>query len=108
MLPRRHRVSKREFKALVATNTSKKGEFVAFRYVASPDNLRRYAVVVPKKIYKTSVSRHVVKRRIVALLREVFKETPPVMGALFVIKSIEGIPREVLFTDLKRVLGISQ
>ncbi|MBI5405626.1 ribonuclease P protein component [Candidatus Kaiserbacteria bacterium] len=66
MLPRRERLPRGEFPALLTSG--RRLSSAHFTAVFSGEN-RGYAVVVPKKVAHLSVTRHRIKRRILAALR---------------------------------------
>lgn len=66
------------------------------RIVLSPswDMSRHLAVIVPKKVMKTSTGRHRIKRRVQAAFLELLREGNPISIVIFPTKSVLDAPFE--------------
>jgi ribonuclease P protein component len=109
MLPRRRRVSKRLFDQVMLKGTIKHGQFLYIK--AIPDPLAqspegRFAVVVPKKVAKSSVDRHELKRRIMGILGDHKAALPAGAWILFVKQAAKTADRGVLEADVVSLLSL--
>lgn len=75
MFKKSDRLTTQEFQAVIDNGKTVRIDTAHLKYL--PTETKKFAVAVPKKIVKTSVGRHLVKRRIFAALK-VHKEHFPV------------------------------
>lgn len=68
MFSKQHRIGKKEFDEIFKRGKTFSNEYLLLKRLES-DNLA-IAVAVSKKIYKSAVKRHLVKRKILAILRK--------------------------------------
>lgn len=67
MFKKTNRLTTPEFQSVIDTGRTIRVDSAHLKYV--PADIQKFAVAVPKKIVKTSVGRHLVKRRIFAALK---------------------------------------
>jgi len=63
---------------------------------------RGYAVVIPKKVARLSVTRHAIKRRVLAALR---KLSLPSSLILFPKASVSSVSYQDIYTEIKNLLS---
>jgi len=86
MLPKQERLTTDEFDNVLANGRVVRNEVLHLKYVVSQD--KKFAIAVPKKIVKTSIMRHFVKRRIYNLLRKEKDTFPNGHFVIFVSKEL--------------------
>ena len=98
VFPKKNRLSRAQFPtALMGRRVSS----VHFSVVI-PKNIEGYAVIVPKKIAKLSVTRHAVKRRILSALR---KLPLPTSLVVFSRSSLHGVHYQDIEKELADLLS---
>jgi ribonuclease P protein component len=87
MLSRRTRISRQDFSLISGDKTAKRAASPHFSAVISAAG-SGIAVVVPKKVSKTAVGRHLLKRRVRAVLRPWFLHTLSAMPSDTVARAV--------------------
>lgn len=96
MFPQRERLKRAEFaKALSGGRRVSSLHFT----VVAPEKERGYAVVVPKKVANLSVTRHIIKRKVMAALRTV---NMPKALIVFPKSSVSSVS----YQDMKKELAM--
>lgn len=70
MLPAKQRLSRKDFMSVHTGGQFFRGKMCSFRVIEKVEGKMRAGVVVSKKVSKIAVTRHVVKRRVYVVLRE--------------------------------------
>jgi ribonuclease P protein component len=86
MLPKQERLTTAEFDNVLANWRVVRNDLLHLKYVVSQD--KKFAIAVPKKIVKTSIMRHFVKRRIYNILRGEKNTFPNGHFVIFVSKEL--------------------
>lgn len=108
MLPRKNRLNSAEIKDIFDSE-SETSNSPLFFVKKRPNNVGfyRFAVIVPKKVYKTSVGRHFAKRKIMNFLKK--DSIPyPIPHKDFVISlkmEIKDISKDQIIENLLKVLN---
>jgi ribonuclease P protein component len=100
MFPRSKRVARAAFPALQA---SRRRVFSPHFSATLADTPAGVAVVVAKRVVATSVGRHLLKRRILAILRS-FDPLPAPGIIVFAKAGASGLSRKELLEELKSLL----
>jgi ribonuclease P protein component len=99
MLPKNERLTTEEFETIIASGKVVRNEVAHVKFLPGDD--KKFAVAAPKKIIKTSVMRHVMKRRIYNTLRECKDVFPNGQYIIFVTKELVSAPKESFGDVLK-------
>ena len=100
MFKRSQRINSERFREVMKSPKVIRGDFVYIRFIENDLNASRFSVVVPKKVVKSAVSRHFIKRKIVNLLKKVSKEYPVNDYLVFVSKDIKDVSIDDIKSDL--------
>lgn len=106
MLTKTHRLTqKRDFAKLSTHGRSVFGPFVTMRVRSTGEEGPRIAFITSTKVFKRSVDRNRVKRRLRAILRELLAEVPKKIHLLFIVKP-EALkaPHLDLVAEIRRLL----
>lgn len=99
MLPKKERIKTVRFNELIKEGKTVRSNVLYLKFL--PNEILRFAVVIPKKIVKSAVHRHLLKRRIMASL-ENNKESFPVADYLiFITEQMLGNRGTVLDSIIK-------
>ena len=91
MLPRRNRLSRREFTRVAQSRMVVGGELGSLRAALFPDP-PRFSVVISKKVAKSAVARNRLRRRIYAILhKSAAASSRPVAGIWYLSKGAETL-----------------
>ena len=74
MLSRKFRVTKEDMELVIRSGKGPSHDFFYVKTLANNLNNSRFAVIVSKKIEKTSVGRHLLKRRVWAIIDKLEKK----------------------------------
>jgi len=101
MLPKNHRLSKKEFALVINTSTGIHSLFFVLKHIPAP--VFKFSPTAPKKIFKTAVSRNRTRRRIYAAVHEIAraKKVKPNLIALVVKKDIKDMDSQRLIRILQ-------
>lgn len=94
MFKKEDRLTTKEFQEVIDTGKSVRIDTSHLKYITAPTT--KFAVAAPKKIFKTSVGRHLIKRRIFAALRAHKNSFPTGHYVVFASKELIGLPSETL------------
>jgi ribonuclease P protein component len=86
MLPKRHRLDRELFDSVNQNGRSFHSPFFSARIDRITAEERRFSFVISKKVVKTSVERHLLRRRGYAAVREVFPGIRPGFAVIFFLK----------------------
>ncbi len=111
MLPINSRLKKESFQRVLKEGVFVHSPSFYLRFLHINDNLApKLAFVVPNKVKKTSVGRHLIKRRISAVVEKLLISLKPgYLGVIFAKKDVSTVPYkeiEVEITELLRKAGI--
>lgn len=104
MLPKQKRLSKEDFSHLFHHTRSFKGDFFVLRYVFPTAKEQKATVIVPKKIYKSAVSRNKYRRIVYTILGDIF--TKKSAGVCCSVTITKQIPR-MSFLEIKHTVETS-
>ncbi|MBI3572252.1 ribonuclease P protein component [Candidatus Kaiserbacteria bacterium] len=85
MFPRSQRLARSGFSSAIAAS-GRRASSAHFSLVVPAGNLHGYAVVIPKKVARFSVTRHRLKRRVLSVLRAL-----PLPPALIVFPKVSTL-----------------
>ncbi|MDH5442033.1 MAG: ribonuclease P protein component [Candidatus Nomurabacteria bacterium] len=88
MLRKSNRLTRDEFNHLLNKNTTLRDGRLLFRYRKLDDveSLSKFSVVISKKVAKGAITRHLLKRRVYAVLRDHRRDLKPGFYAGFFIQ----------------------
>ena len=91
MLPTKNRLKKEDFSTILKKGRFLHGQNLYIKYLKSEniDDISRFSIVVPAKVQKTSVGRHLVKRRVSAAVEKLLKSSKPQYLCAFFVKTKE-------------------
>ena len=98
MLPKNERITTEEFEKIIASGKVVRNEIAHLKFL--PSDTKKFAVAAPKKIIKTAVMRHFMKRRIYNTLQECRDIFPNGSYVVFVTKELMATEKK----DFKGVL----
>lgn len=101
MLPTKRRIKKEFFPKIIKEGVFVSGDNFYLRLLNRKDNLPTlFAFVVPLKVKKTSVGRHLIKRKLTAVVEKVLLDIKPDFSIIFFVKKdvsrLLNIEKEVL------------
>lgn len=101
MLPKSERLDTKRFNEIIASgrNISAGG----FYFKALNNDLLRFAVVVPKKVAKNAIKRHLLKRKVFNLIKENKDLFPAADYIVFVNKEILEMSNQQIAENLKNM-----
>jgi ribonuclease P protein component len=107
MIPKKNRLTKAFFRETHARPTLLRGGHLALsRYFDEMFTHPRIAVVVSKKINKSAVGRNRIKRRILAILKELITQIPIREALVFRVHSkLEQISYDELRAEITQLLS---
>ncbi|MBP7119367.1 ribonuclease P protein component [Candidatus Woesebacteria bacterium] len=99
MLPKNERLTTAEFDTIIASGKVVRNETAHVKFL--PSDSKKFAVAAPKKLIKTSVMRHFMKRRIYRSLQECKEVFPNGHYIVFVTKELAATPKDSFVKVLK-------
>ena len=106
MVPRKQRLSQREFSHVWGKGKTTPSPFFVVRRVRTDNTkVNKYAVVVSKKTAPKAVMRNLLRRRVYAAIHDIAPESEGVATIVVVRKDIRGMDPKVLREELMRALG---
>jgi len=106
MFKKNKRISTTLFNEILKNSRSVRGDILYARFANNSLEESRFAVVVPKKIIKGSVKRHILKRRISHILKEFEEEFPTKDYIFFLGKYDEDFSKEKIKEDIKKIVSL--
>lgn len=101
MLPKSKRLSTEAFTEIIGKGQSFHGPFLIVRVIPSAGN-SRFAVSVPKKVYKLAVSRNKLKRQIYSIIKKFPIKTG--YSVVIIVKSgIEKLDFNQLCVEIEKI-----
>jgi ribonuclease P protein component len=107
MLSRKYRANKDDIEETIKSGSNIQGNFVYAKVSRSKKDINTFAIIISKKTEKTSVGRHLIKRRISSALEDIVKnnEKDYLKTIVFFYKKAEKIPETSLFyKDVSEIL----
>lgn len=98
VFPQKNRLSRAQFPTALTGRRVSSAHFS----VVIPKDVKGYAVIVPKKIAKLSVTRHATKRRVLSALRKL--SLPPSL-VVFSRSSLDGVHYKDIEKELADLLS---
>lgn len=98
MLPKIQRIGTDRFAEIMKNGRTVRSSVLYTRF--EPNTTKRFAVAVPKKVEKSAVKRHFLKRRIMEALREESVHFPVADYIVFVTEEIKGSSPEIIHSVL--------
>ncbi|MCX6717112.1 MAG: ribonuclease P protein component [Candidatus Taylorbacteria bacterium] len=108
MLSRKYRASKDDIEETIKNGFNIQGNFVYAKVSRDKKDINTFAIIISKKTEKTSVGRHLIKRRISSALEDIVKnnEKDYLKTIVFFYKKSEKVPETSLFhKDISEILG---
>lgn len=108
MISRKYRASRIDIERAIKTGFSVNGDFVYAKILEKGVERPSFSIVVSKKIEKTSVGRHHIKRLISSVIEEKLKESKvfPNKMVIFFVKRTEKIAFSVkIRKDIEKILN---
>jgi len=94
MLPKIQRIGTDRFGEIMKNGRTVRSSVLYTRF--EPNTIKRFAVSVPKKVEKSAVKRHFIKRRVMAAIREESVHFPSGDYIIFVTSEMKGSTLPVL------------
>lgn len=73
MFSRKNRIPREKLEEIIKQSKSLGGDFFNIKYLENNLDFPRFSVVVAKKVCKSSVGRHLLKRRLVSIIKSQIK-----------------------------------
>lgn len=104
MLNKKERISRKEFNEIFPISKTKRGSFFVLKKYNTP--FFKASIVVSKKVLKSSVERHSLKRKIYDMLRFLNKESPLHGMHILLIQKLPTQEDTLIFEELKNILYV--
>ncbi|MEI8123765.1 MAG: ribonuclease P protein component [bacterium] len=107
MLSRKYRANKDDIEETIKSGSNIQGNFVYAKVSRSKKDINTFAIIISKKTEKTSVGRHLIKRRISSALEDNIKDNGKdyLKTIVFFYKKSEKVPETSLFyKDVSEIL----
>lgn len=106
MLPRKHRITRKEFEALLRPNFQIHGKHLRVAIYKKPEGIFQASVVVSKKVAKKATERNLISRRLYNITAKYPKIAAwPVMLGIFAKTGIGELSFKELTTETREVLN---
>jgi len=110
MIPRKYRLNKEDIQKVIKSGHFLHGQGVYVKYLKLENDPKTsmFSIIVPSKIEKTSVGRHLVKRKISSIVEKLLKTLKSDYLSLIFVKKA-GLKHKELegeMTDLFRKIGL--
>jgi ribonuclease P protein component len=104
MLSKANRLSVKEFDLVVKTGRESHSPFFTIKYIPASDF--KFSPTAPKRIFKTAVSRNLIRRRVYGAVRDILKTTKikPNCIVLIIKKDIADMDSPHLVRALQELL----
>ena len=103
MFSRKNRIPREKLEEIIKQSKSLGGDFFNIKYSENNLDFPRFSVVVAKKVCKSSVGRHLLKRRILSVIRANFGTSTGV-GNVFLGKDyVFFVKKEAVNKDFKTI-----
>ena len=101
MLQRKYRASKSDIEQTIKSGYNIQGNFSYAKVSREKKDKSTFAIIISKKIEKTSVGRHLIKRKISAAIEDLIKKKDPTFlkTIIFFPKKTEKVPDYSLIHD---------
>ena len=107
MLSRKYRANKDDIEETVKCGLNIQGNFLYAKVSRGKKDINTFAIIISKKTEKTSVGRHLIKRRISSALEGIIKDSGKdyLKTIVFFYKKSEKVPDTSLFNkDVSEIL----
>ena len=94
MLPKKDRITTERFKEIMDSGKTVRSAILYTKFL--PNEKHRFAVSIPKKIVKSAVNRHLIKRRIISSISNNWESFPPADYIVFATEQVVGSQGSVL------------
>lgn len=101
MLQRKYRANKEDIEKTIINGQNIQGNLLYIKVSREKKENTTFAIIISKKIEKTSVGRHLLKRRISSAIEDYIKEKKPELFKTILVfpKKLEKIPKITEFHD---------
>ncbi len=101
MLSRKYRANKDDIEETVKYGLNIQGDFLYAKVSRGKKDINTFAIIISKKTEKTSVGRHLIKRRISSVLEDIIKDSSKdyLKTIVFFYKKSKKVPETSLFYD---------
>ena len=99
MLPKKDRITTERFKNIMETGKTVRSAILHTKFL--PNEKHRFAISVPKKVVKSAVNRHLLKRRIISSISNNWEIFPPADYIIFATDKVVGSQGSVLDQIIK-------
>ena len=106
MFKKTKRITTTRFNEIMKTSRVVRGDVLYVRFAEVITDASRFAVVIPKKIIKSSVKRHVVKRKISHILKSFENKFPAHDYIFFLGKYDETFSKEKVEEDILKIVSL--
>jgi ribonuclease P protein component len=107
MLNRKFRASRTEIEEVIKTGVNMFGNFINAKISRKNTEKLGFSIVVPKKVEKTSVGRHRIKRKISSYIEQNIKQVPndTKKVVVFLVKKVEkSLDYEDIRKNIEKIL----
>jgi ribonuclease P protein component len=100
MIPSIHKISlDKDFEKLFKTGRSIYGRFLGFKVLKNDLDYSRFSVILSKKIQKSAVDRHFLKRKIFNVITKIDKKLPFSIDCVIIV--LPNSKKDVNFSDIE-------
>lgn len=104
MFNKTKRVGRKEFELILKKGRVEHGDFLYIRYLLK-ERGRKFSIVVPKKMVKSAVGRHFLRRKIISILKSVEEKFPEGYFIIFTKKDILNKESSEILGDINKILS---
>jgi len=106
MFKKNKRITTTRFNEIMKTSRVVRSDVLYVRFSQAISNTSRFAIVIPKKIIKGSVRRHIVKRKISHILKKFEDKFPAHDYIFFLGKYDETFSKEKIEEDIFKMIPL--
>lgn len=100
MIPSAHKISlDKDFEKIFKTGRSIYGRFLGFKILRNDLKYSRFSVILSKKIKKSAVARHCLKRKIFKVIAKIDKKLPFSIDCVIIV--LPSNKEDVKFSDIE-------
>jgi len=107
MFKKNKRIATSRFDEIIKSSRVVRGDILYVRFLQSPVGISpRFAIVIPKKIIKGSVKRHLLKRKISHILKSLENKFPVNDYIFFLGKYDDSFSKEKVGEDVLKIISL--
>lgn len=103
MFSRKNRIPREKLEEIIKQSKSLGGVFFNIKYLENNLDFPRFSVVISKKVCKSSVGRHLLKRRFNSIIRASFEVSVKSWGVFYNKDYVFFIKKEAINKDFKTI-----